>query len=78
MGKVIDLKSIRKDSSEIPLTMEQGLKLLGLEKWPEDWDFLRSRIFLDGLTSIVKREGAAWVRFHRESILEELGRLLHP
>jgi hypothetical protein len=77
LGKVIDLKSIRKDSPEIPLTLEQGLKLLGLKKWPEDWEFLRLRIFLDGLTSIVEREGAAWVRFHRESVLEELGRLLH-
>jgi hypothetical protein len=77
MGKVIDFKSIKKGLPEAPLTLEQGLKLLGLEKWPEDWEFLRLRIFLDGLASIVNREGAAWVRFHRESILEELGRLLH-
>ena len=77
MGKVIDFKSIKKDSPEIPLTLEQGLKLLGLKKWPENWEFLRLRIFLDGLASIVEREGATWVRFHRESILEELERLLH-
>jgi hypothetical protein len=68
---------MQKDSSETPLTLEQGLKLLGLKKWPEDWDYLKLRIFLEGLASIFEREGATWVRFNRESILEELGRLLH-
>ena len=77
MGKVIDLKSTQKDFQETPLTLEHGLKLLGLKKWPENWEFLRLRIFLDGLASIVNREGATWVRFHRESILEEFDRLLH-
>ena len=77
MGKVIESHLIQQASPEARLTFEQGLKLLGLRKWPEDWEFLRLRIFLDGLTSIVEREGAAWVRFHRESVLEELGRLLH-
>ncbi len=77
MGKVIDFKSIQKNSPETPLTLEQGLKLLGLEKWPEDWAPWKERIFLDGLTSIVNREGATWVRFHRKSILEEFEYLLH-
>ena len=77
MGKLIDLKSFQKDAPETPLTLEQGLKLLGLNKWPEEWEFWKLQIFLDALASIVRREGAAWVRFHRESILEELERLLH-
>ena len=77
MGKVIDLKHIRKDFPETPLTLEQGLKLLGLKKWPNDWELWKVGIFLDGLASIVKREGETWVRFHRESILEELEHLLH-
>jgi hypothetical protein len=76
LGKVIDLKSFRKDFSETPLTLEQGMKLLGLKKWPENWELWKAEIFLEGLTSIVKREGESWVRFHRESILEELEYLL--
>jgi len=76
LGKVIELKSFRKDFSETPLTLEQGMKLLGLKKWPKDWELWKARIFMDGLTSIVKREGQTWVRFNRESILEELERLL--
>ncbi len=77
MGKVIELEEVRKDRPEATLTLEQSLKLLGLKKWPEDWEPLKERIFLDGLTSIVKREGETFVRFHRESILEELQRVLH-
>ena len=72
MGTVIDLKSVRKDFPETTLTLDQGLKLLGLKKWPDDWELWKVRIFLDGLTSIVKREGEAWVRFNRESLLKEL------
>jgi hypothetical protein len=72
MGEVIDLKSIRKDSPEGPLTVEHALKLLGLNKWPEEWEQWKLRIFLDGLASIIKREGETWVRFNRESVLEEL------
>ena len=77
MGKVIELKAIRKDSPETQLTLEQGLKLLGLKKWPEDWALWKVGIFLNGLTSIVRREGTTWVRFNRESILEELEHILH-
>ena len=76
MGELIDLKSVRKDFLDAPLTLEKGLKLLGLDKWPENWELWKSRIFLDGLASIVNREGETWVRFNRESILEELDRLL--
>jgi hypothetical protein len=72
LGKVIDLKSVRKDSPEAPLTLEQALSLLGLKKWPEEWELWKLQIFLDGLASIIKREGEAWVRFNRESILEEM------
>ena len=77
MGKVIELKSVQKDFTEDPLTLEEGLKLLGLKKWPEGWELWKVGIFLNGLAAIVKREGATWVRFNRESILEELENLLH-
>ena len=77
MGKVIELKSVQKDFTEEPLTLEEGLKLLGLEKWPEGWEFWKVGIFLTGLASIVKREGTTWVRFNRESILEEMEHLLY-
>lgn len=76
MGEVIDLKSVRKDSLDVLLTVEQGLKLLGLNKWPENWEILKEELFLKGLASIVKREGQTWVRFNRESILAELDQLL--
>jgi hypothetical protein len=72
LGKVIDLKSVRKDSPEAPLTLEHGLRLLRLKEWPEEWELWKLQIFLDGLASIIKREGEAWVRFNRESILEEM------
>ena len=77
MGEVIELESVRKGNPEDPLTLEDGLKLLGLKKWPREWELWKVGIFLDGLASIVKREGATWVRFHRESMLEELKQLLH-
>ena len=77
MGKIIESHLIQKDSPEAMLTYEESLKLLGLKEWPEDWEHWKVGIFLDGLASIVKREGATWVRFHRESILEELKQLLH-
>jgi hypothetical protein len=73
---VIDLKSIQKGSTETELTLEQGLRLLGLKKWPEKWELWKLQIFLDGLASIVRREGEAWVRFNRESILKELDHLM--
>ncbi|MGO9021949.1 MAG: hypothetical protein ACLQVJ_26725 [Syntrophobacteraceae bacterium] len=76
MGKVIDFKLVQKDSPEAPLTLEQGLRLLGLKEWPEEWELWKLQIFVDGLASIVNREGATWVRFHRESILEELEHLM--
>ena len=76
MGKVIDLKSVRKDSLETSLTIEQGLKLLGLHEWPQNWEIWKEEIFLNGLASIIDREGKTWVRFNRESILEELDRFL--
>jgi len=72
LGKLIDLKSVRKDSPEAPLTLEQGLRLLGLKEWPEEWELWKLQLFVDGLASIIKREGEAWVRFNRGSILEEL------
>ena len=72
MGKVIELKPVQKDFAEDPLTLEEGLKLLGLKKWPESWELWKVGIFLNGLAAIVKREGATWVRFNRESILEEM------
>ena len=72
MGEIIDLESVRKCCLKAPLTTEQGLKLLGLNKWPGNWEIWKEGIFLSGLTSIVKREGETWVRFNRESILEEL------
>ena len=76
MGEILDLESFRKDSSELPLTTERGLRLLGLEKWPGNWEIWKEGIFLNGLASIVKRNGATWVRFNRESILEELERFM--
>lgn len=76
MGKVVEMKSRRKDFSENPLTLEQALKLLGLGKWPGHWELWKVKIFLDGLTSIIMREGEAWVRFNRESILRELDHIL--
>ncbi len=76
MGEIIDLKSVRKDSLETPLTIEHGLKLLGLSKWPENWEVLKEGIFLKGLASIIKREGEAWVRFNKESIMEEFDHFL--
>ena len=72
MGEIIDLESVRKDSLEAPLTIEQGLKLLGLDKWPDNWEAWKEDIFLNGLATIVRREGKTWVRFNRESILEEM------
>ena len=60
MGKVVEMKSRRKDFSENPLTLEQALKLLGLGKWPGHWELWKVKIFLDGLTSIIMREGEAW------------------
>ena len=71
MGKVIELKSVRRDFSEIPLTVEQGLKLLGLKEWPQNWELWKVEIFVSALASIIQREGQTWVRFNRESILEE-------
>jgi len=76
LGKVIDLKSVQKESPEAPLTLEQGLRLLGLQEWPEEWELWKLQIFVDGLASIIKREGEAWVRFNRESILEELEQIM--
>jgi hypothetical protein len=76
MGEVIDLKSVRKNSLDTPLTLEKGLKLLGLNKWPKEWVILEEGVFLNGLASIVKREGESWVRDNRESTLEELIHLL--
>jgi hypothetical protein len=76
VGKIIDLKSVRKDSLEPPLTLEQGLKLLGLNKWPEHWEIWKEGIFLNGLASIVNQEGETWVRFNRESILKDLDHFL--
>jgi hypothetical protein len=76
LGKVIELKLFQQDFSKTPLTLEQGMKLLGLKKWPEEWELWKVGIFLGGLTSIVKREGEAWVRFHRESILTELEQIM--
>jgi hypothetical protein len=72
VGEIIDLKSVRKDSLETALTIEQGLKLLGLNKWPENWEIWKEGIFLNSLASIIKQEGQTWVRFNRESILDEL------
>ena len=72
MGEIIDLESFRKDSLEAPLTIERGLKLLGLNEWPGNWEIWKEGIFLNGLASIVRREGETWVRFNRESILAEL------
>lgn len=76
MGELINLESIRKDSPEPLLTTEKGLKLLGLKRWPADWEIWKEGIFLNGLASIVKREGETWVRFNRESILEEFDHFL--
>lgn len=63
-------------SLETQLTIEQGLELLGLNKWPKNWEIWKEGIFLDGLASIVRREVETWVRFNRESVLEELDRFL--
>jgi len=49
---------------------------LGLKEWPEEWELWKLQIFVDGLASIIKREGEAWVRFNRESILEELEQIM--
>jgi hypothetical protein len=72
MGKIIESHLIRKDSPETLLTLEEGLKLLGLKQWPEGWELWKVRIFLDALTSILKRNGETWVRFHRKVLLELL------
>ncbi len=76
MGDVIRLNKVRGDFSKNALTLEQGLKMLGLEKWPGHWEHWKENIFLNGLTSIIIREGESWVRFNRESILRELDRIL--
>lgn len=76
MGKVIESHLIRRDSPDDMLTFEEGLKLLGLKEWPEDWEHWKVGIFLDALTSILEREGETWVRFHRKTILEELWDLM--
>ena len=76
MGKLIELKPFQKDISKTPMALDRAMKLLGLKKWPENWEFWKTGIFLDGLASIVRREGEPWVRMHRESILEELEHLL--
>ncbi len=79
MGDVIELKEFHhKDYSENPLTSEQGMRLLGLEKWPEHWENWKKPIFLDGLTSLIISEGEAWVRFNRESVLRELNQIMKP
>jgi len=76
LGKLIEMKSFQRGFSKTPLALDRAMKLLGLKKWPENWEFWKTGIFLDGLTSIVRREGEPWVRMHRESVLEELEQLL--
>ena len=76
LGKVIESHLIEKDSPEAMLTFEEGMKLLGLKEWPEDWEHWKVGIFLDALTSIHRRKGETWVRFHRKSVLEELWHLV--
>ncbi len=76
MGEIIDLESVRKDSPVPMLTIAHGLRLLGLKKWPEDWEIWKEHIFLNGLSAIIRREGETWVRFNRESILEEFDHFL--
>ena len=75
LGKLIESQLIGKDL-EAPLTFEEGLKLLGLKEWPEDWEHWKVGLFLDGLASILNREGETWVRFHRKSVLKELWNLM--
>ncbi len=78
MGKVVELRDFQKNPLKNPLTLEQGMNLLGLRKWPEHWEHWKEEIFLGGLTSMIKREGESWVRLNRESILRELDRILKP
>ena len=68
MGKVIESNLILEDFPETPLTLEQGLTLLGVKEVPGRPEM--SRIFLEGLTSILKRKGETWVRFHRKVLVE--------
>ncbi|MDR3570020.1 MAG: hypothetical protein P4L43_18510 [Syntrophobacteraceae bacterium] len=76
MGEIIALDSVRKASPSPLLTTEKALRLLGLNRWPQGWEIWKEPIFLNGLASIVKREGEAWVRFNRESILKEFDHIL--
>ncbi len=78
MSEVVELKGFQKTPLKDPLTLEQAIKLLGLSKWPEHWEHWKEGIFLDGITSIIMREGESWVRFNREGILRELDRILRP
>lgn len=70
MGKIIESCLIQKDSKAV-LTFDQGLKLLGLKRWPDNWELWKVGIFLDALTSILNRRGETWVRFHRKVLLEQ-------
>ena len=77
MGKVIDLKHIRKDFPETPLTLEQGLKLLGLKKWPNDWELWKVGIYAEsamGCTGPVVKVPANLVERSKE-VLSKAGYL---
>ena len=72
LGKVITSHLIQQDSPGALLTFDECFKLLGLKEWPDGWELWKVGMFLDTVTSIFRRKGETWVRFHKKSILEEM------
>ncbi|MDR0621895.1 MAG: hypothetical protein LBJ61_08475 [Deltaproteobacteria bacterium] len=64
----------QRDSQEIPRTLEDAMKLLGLKDIPglEDLDNPDpdlKRLFLEGLASYIQKKGLDWVKANRDTVM---------